>query len=79
MQKIIFIYRQSPDSLNSIPYVVAAARDRNAAVQWIQDEVDGKHKESHHTYMQGKDAEYWLTEYPVFKLIAGVLQEETTA
>lgn len=64
---VIVVKRQNTDSYNAPPpQVVAIAVDDAAAIQWVQDEVDGKHP-SGWSYAQGHDASWWI-DYGTFAL-----------
>lgn len=70
---VVLIKRHVTDSWNPPPPVcVAVAADEDAAKRWIQDEVDGKH-ESTHSYMKGKDADWWI-KYGTFTLTPATIQ-----
>ena len=56
---VVVIKRHSPDGFTS-PIFMAIAQDVYAAKIWIKDEVDGLHTSPKHSYMQGKDAEWWI-------------------
>lgn len=60
--QVIVVERNVTDSWNAPPPVfLAVAKSENAAKKWIQDEVDGHHNTSH-SYMQGKDADWWIAQ-----------------
>lgn len=60
--KVIVIKRHVTDSWNPPnPIFLAVASDEKAAKSWIQDEVDMNH-DSGHSYMQGKDADWWIAQ-----------------
>jgi hypothetical protein len=68
MTTVIAIKKHDRDSLNANnPILIAVAKDKTAAMQWIQDEVDHKHPESGTSYMQGKSVGWWV-EYGTFSL-----------
>lgn len=71
--QVIVIMQQSPDSWNGTSHYRAVAIDEEAAKRWVQDEVDQKHGNGH-LYMQGKTADWWINEYPVFKLVPTEVQ-----
>lgn len=65
--QVIVILQSDPASSQGGSSFKAVALDREAALRWVQDEVDQKH-DTGHQYMQGKNAEWWINEYPVFEL-----------
>jgi hypothetical protein len=70
---VVVIKRHAIDSWNPPPpTLLAITSDIDVARRWIQEEVDGVHK-SGHTYMQGKDADWWL-EQGVFSLTSMEVQ-----
>ena len=73
-REVILIQRHDPDSWHSIAHYAAVAVDIDAAMKWIQDEVDQKH-DSGHRYMQGETAEWWLA-YGTFTLSTVTLHKE---
>lgn len=65
---VYVVNRYHTDSWNSPPPSMRAIADSfETAKRWIQDEVDGKHKDSNWSYMEGKDADWWLA-YGTFSI-----------
>lgn len=54
---IVTIYRNEVDSWSGRSWIVAVAIDREAALRWIDREMD-----------QDKTPEYWVDTYPLFSL-----------
>ena len=63
---IIIINYCDTNSWQSTPTMVAAAVDEDAAMRWVQDEVDGKHN-SGVAYAQGTSAQWWI-DHRTFRL-----------
>lgn len=66
--QVIVVMQSDPSSYVGTSAFCTVAIDKEAAKRWIQDEVDQKHGNSH-LYMQGKTADWWINDYPVFKLV----------
>jgi len=75
--QVIVILQSSPDSMSGAQWFRAVAIDEEAAKRWVQDEVDHKHGNGHQ-YMEGKTADWWINEYPAFKLVPTEVQMGTT-
>lgn len=56
---IVIFYKDTGSWTAGPPTFLAVAEDYNAALKWIQNEVDGKHG-SGRGYMQGKPAGWWI-------------------
>ena len=66
MSTVTVIHHRDVDSYTGLSIFVAVAADEDAARQWIQDEVDGRHT-SGNQYMKGQSADWWI-QYGTFSL-----------
>lgn len=66
IMQVIVIKRHQVDSWNGVSTFLTVAVDEDAAIRWIQDEVDHKHG-SGHTYAEGKSALWWIN-YGTFSI-----------
>lgn len=65
-ETVVVILQNETDSMSGRSWFRAVAANKEAAKQWVQNEVDHKH-ESGHQYAQGKTADWWI-EYGTFSL-----------
>jgi hypothetical protein len=74
MDIIVTVIKQhDPDSWSGGPGIFRAVADSEEhARQWIQDEVDGKHPDSGHSYASGQSVDWWI-KYGTFTLEDAVL------
>lgn len=67
LNTVVVIFRNDTGSYSGKSTFVAVAKTEDAAKQWIQDEVDGKHHEGRSQYARGMTVEQWL-QYGTFSL-----------
>lgn len=66
MTTVVAIWYHELNSWNGRDHIMAVAENDEAAMRWLQDEVDEKHSNGT-SYMQGETAQWWIN-YGTFSL-----------